>query len=90
MTEGIRRTLASAFRRAALPLGAYYGVTLVLPLINGAAEFPEGPFWAEGKLYYAEYGGNRVSVWDGTANRVFWTQGVVARPRSCRSRAAGS
>lgn len=22
----------------------------------------------------AKYGGNRVSVWDGTANRVLWTQ----------------
>jgi gluconolactonase len=43
-------------------------------VINGDAEFPEGPFWADGKLYYAEYGGNRISVWDGKANRVLWTQ----------------
>jgi sugar lactone lactonase YvrE len=43
-------------------------------IINGDAEFPEGPFWADGKLYYAEYGGNRVSVWDGTTNRVLWMQ----------------
>ena len=42
--------------------------------MNGDAEFPEGPFWADGKLYYAEYGGNRVSVWDGIANRVLWMQ----------------
>ena len=35
---------------------------------------PEGPFWADGKLYYAEYGGNRVSVWDGTTNRALWTE----------------
>jgi gluconolactonase len=43
-------------------------------VINADAEFPEGPFWANGKLYYAEYGGNRVSVWDGKSNRVLWTQ----------------
>lgn len=43
-------------------------------VINDHADFPEGPFWADGKLYYAEYGGNRVSVWDGAANRVLWAQ----------------
>jgi gluconolactonase len=43
-------------------------------VINGQAKFPEGPFWADGKLYYAEYGGNRVSVWDGTANHALWSQ----------------
>jgi gluconolactonase len=43
-------------------------------VINGDAAFPEGPFWADGKLYYAEYGGNRVSVWDGTSNSVLWAE----------------
>jgi hypothetical protein len=28
---------ARAFRRAALPLGAYYAVTLAVPVANGAA-----------------------------------------------------
>jgi hypothetical protein len=37
MTVGTRPTLARAFRRAALPLGAYYAVTLALPIANGAA-----------------------------------------------------
>jgi len=32
MMTGVRR----AFRRAALPLGCYYTVTLLLPLANGA------------------------------------------------------
>ena len=31
-----REALAHAFRRAALPLACYYGVTLMLPLANGA------------------------------------------------------
>jgi gluconolactonase len=56
---------------AVLPARLWAGEVQV---INGDAEFPEGPFWAEGKLYYAEYGGNRVSVWDGAANRALWTQ----------------
>jgi hypothetical protein len=37
MTSAIRPTLAHTFRRAALPLGWYYAVTLALPLANGAA-----------------------------------------------------
>lgn len=36
--SGVRwATVARAFRRMALPLGAYYAVTLALPLANGAA-----------------------------------------------------
>jgi hypothetical protein len=38
MTAGTQPTLAGAFRRAALPLGAYYAVTLALPIANGAAQ----------------------------------------------------
>ena len=29
--------LARAYRRALVPLGAYYAVTLALPIVNGAA-----------------------------------------------------
>jgi len=36
MTIGTRPTLPRTFRRAALPLGAYYAVTLALPIANGA------------------------------------------------------
>jgi gluconolactonase len=43
-------------------------------VINGHADFPEDPFWGDGKLYYAEYGRNRVSVWDGSTNRTLWTE----------------
>ena len=38
MTGGTLTTLAQAFRRAALPLGWYYAVTLALPFANGAAQ----------------------------------------------------
>ena len=66
-------------RRAALILACLVGFSGPLragevKVINGDAAFPEGPFWADGKLTYAEYGGNRVSVWDGTSNRALWTQ----------------
>jgi hypothetical protein len=37
MKLGIRAAIVRAFRWAALPLAAYYGVTLALPLANGAA-----------------------------------------------------
>jgi hypothetical protein len=37
MSTPIWMSIAHAFRRAALPLAAYYGVTLVVPLVNGAA-----------------------------------------------------
>ena len=38
MTPAAQPALVRAFRRAALPLGSYYAVTLALPLANGAAQ----------------------------------------------------
>ena len=38
MVTAASTELRRAFRRAALPLGCYYGVTLVLPLANGAGQ----------------------------------------------------
>ena len=35
--RGRRSHIAAALRRAAVPLAAYYAVTLALPLANGAA-----------------------------------------------------
>ena len=35
--SGARAHVAAALRRAAVPLAAYYAVTLALPLANGAA-----------------------------------------------------
>lgn len=37
MNRGPLTRIARAFRRAALPLAAYYAVTLAVPLANGAA-----------------------------------------------------
>jgi len=43
-----------------------------LRIVNDDALFPEGPLMRAGNLYYAEYGGHRISLWDGEANAVFW------------------
>ena len=37
MKHGFWTSLAHTFRRTALPLAAYYAVTLALPMANGAA-----------------------------------------------------
>ena len=42
-------------------------------VIDADAAFPEGPFVKDGKLYYTQYGGHKVNVWDGTAGRVLWS-----------------
>jgi hypothetical protein len=38
VTGSIGRALAGALRRMALPLAAYYGIALAIPLANGAAQ----------------------------------------------------
>jgi gluconolactonase len=43
-------------------------------VLNGEASFPEGPVVKDGKLYYAEYGAHKVSLWDGTSNRALWSK----------------
>jgi sugar lactone lactonase YvrE len=43
-------------------------------VINPRALFPEGPLMSDGKLYYAEYAGHVVSMWDGKTNSQLWKQ----------------
>jgi gluconolactonase len=43
-------------------------------VLNDDASYPEGPIWYHGKLYYAEYGRNAVTVWDGHVNVHVWSQ----------------
>lgn len=55
---------------------AIFGATAAMAgdikVINDKAAFPEGPAVIDGQLYYVEYGGNTIDVWDGKANRVLW------------------
>jgi sugar lactone lactonase YvrE len=43
-------------------------------IITNQALFPEGPLVRDGVLYYAEYGGDRVSAWDGKNISVLWSR----------------
>jgi gluconolactonase len=43
-------------------------------VINPKALFPEGPVMSDGKLLYAEYAGQAVTVWDGKTNSQLWKQ----------------
>jgi hypothetical protein len=45
MSAVLRTTFGRAFRRAAMPLGWYYAVTLALPLANGAADAGSAFAW---------------------------------------------
>ena len=45
-----------------------------LQVVNARALFPEGPAMSNGKLLYAEYAGNAVTVWDGKTNAQLWKQ----------------
>ena len=46
-----------------------------LTTIDPQAVYPEGPLWRDGKLFYVEYAGPGVKVWDGHATRIFWRGG---------------
>lgn len=40
--------------------------------VDAHASYPEGPLWRDGKLYYVEYAGKDVKVWDGHSVSIFW------------------
>ena len=41
-------------------------------VLVGAAAYPEGPLWRNGKLLYVEYAGPGVKMWDGKRATDFW------------------
>jgi len=43
-----------------------------LDVIDPHAVYPEGPLWRDGKLFYVEYAGPGVKVWDGRRIGIFW------------------
>jgi sugar lactone lactonase YvrE len=62
--------------RLALVVAAAIGPGLAMAgdavVVNDSAFFPEGPVMIDGMLYYAQYAGNVVTVWDGTSNAEIW------------------
>jgi gluconolactonase len=42
-------------------------------ILNSDVQFPEGPVWYRGKLYFAEYGRNTVTIWNGHKSTAFAT-----------------
>jgi gluconolactonase len=69
MNKLIAALVLAALAFVAAPAGAGE-----IRAVNKLSYFPEGPVWFEGKLYYVEYGKDRVMVWDGKTNEVVWTQ----------------
>ncbi len=59
-----------------------------LKVLNGDADFPEGPIWYRDKLYYVEYARNTVTTWDGKSNALFASQPGCG-PSAVISTAAG-
>jgi len=61
-----------------LPAALSLSLALAAPAVAGVtalrndASFPEGPAFVDGVLYYAEYGGNVVTRWDGQASSTVW------------------
>lgn len=43
-------------------------------VVDGAALYPEGPLWKDGRLYYVEYAGPGIKVWDGRQASVYWSR----------------
>ncbi len=37
------------------------------------AIYPEGPVWTGGRLFFVEYGGAGIQVWNGSSARNYWT-----------------
>ena len=43
-----------------------------LSVVDPHAAYPEGPLWRDGRVFYVEYAGAGVKMWDGHATHVFW------------------
>jgi len=43
-----------------------------IDIVDAHASYPEGPVWRDDKLFYLEYGGPGIKVWDGKSTAVYW------------------
>ena len=42
--------------------------------MDSHAAYPEGPLWSQGKLFYVEYAGSGVKVWDNHQSITYWSK----------------
>ena len=47
-------------------------VYAALDVVDAQARYPEGPLWNKGRLFYVEYAGDDIKVWDGVNVKVYW------------------
>jgi len=45
-----------------------------LVTIDAKAQYPEGPLWYDGRLFYVEYSGSNIKYWDGKRTGIYWHQ----------------
>lgn len=55
-------------------LVAFRAAQADVTVVDGAASYPEGPLWKDGRLYYVEYAGAGIKVWDGKQASVYWSR----------------
>src|ERR1700693_5737074 len=49
-----------------------YPARAEIVVVDAKAIYPEGPLWQNGKLFYVEYGGPGIKMWDGTRTGIYW------------------
>jgi len=65
----IRSALLWTIAWAALAGASQAGTVLIDP----TAAYPEGPLWRDGKLFYVEYAGPGIKMWDGKRTTPYWS-----------------
>ena len=43
-------------------------------ILDADAQYPEGPLWLDGALYYVEFAAQRISRWRNGSKKLFWTE----------------
>jgi gluconolactonase len=72
--DGVEMQMLKLSTLVAGMLSAAVSVTMAedISVVVDEAAFPEGPVFIDGKLHYAEYGADKISVLDGTTATTLW------------------
>ena len=52
----------------------WHSAPAAVSVVEGTASYPEGPLWKDGRLFYVEYGGPGIKVWDGKEASLYWSR----------------